>query len=344
MTTEQSSGTTFEDIPCLRPYADKIRDYMGSRPAKTVRVYHKQFLYFARWAQEVERQAEHDGNPRTVLKMPIDPSDLAAYAQWLFSRGLSLSSIRTYLSSLRTLHIAANVFNPTDSDVVKAAMANLREKHSQDELRHARVLSDAELESIFSVLHTPRRTGRRMETPEMARKRANVDRALLLTMIHAGMRRGEAADLIWDRVRKREDGAGMVLLPVKWERGRGVWVPIDEECFQTLMAIKPEGADRSSSVFNLSVSQVNRRLKRMCEEAGIDSKDVSGYTPRATLIRLLFEEKAPDNFIAARLRLKPHDTLAVYMDSNARRLAAVHAVRTAMRLRSRQQCRPARSA
>ncbi len=344
MTTEQSSGTTFEDISCLRPYADKINNYMSRRPARSVRVCRKQFLDFAQWAQEVERQAERDGNPRTVLKMPIDPADLAAYVGRLSSRGLKVSSIRTYLASLRALHVAANVFNPTDSDVVKAAIADLVEKQSPDDFLQARALSDAELDSILATLPARRLTrGRQIESVEGARKRASVDRALLLTMIGVGMWGSEAAELTWGRVRQEEYGSGMVFMPIKWEGGQGVWVPIDEECSQALMAIKPEGVDRNSSVFNLSGSQVNRRLKRMSEEAGIDSKYISGYTPRATLYRFLFEELAAVESVEDILPSELRETLAAYKHRNERRLVAVHLVRTAIGFGLLQKLRPAKS-
>ena len=336
MTNEQSSGVTFEDISCLRPYADKINDYMSRRPARSVRVCLKRFMDFTQWAQEVERQAERDGNPRTVLKMPIDPSDLAAYVGWLSRRGLKVSSIRTYLGSIRMLHVAANLFNPIASDVVKDAIAEVADKHFDDDFLHARALSVAELDSILAALPARRITrGNNVESVEGARKRANVDRALLLTMIGAGMRSSEAAELTWHRVRRRQDGSGRVFMPVKGKASRGVWLLsdeeflkalmvllsededwvfgifhpsgewllVDEECFQALAAIKPEGANRDSRVFNLSGSQVNRRLKRMSEEAGIDSQSISGYTPRVTLYRLMIDRGTPMDKINFQLRL-----------------------------------------
>ncbi len=315
MATERSSDSTFEEIPCLRAHSKEINGYMGRRPKRSVRILRDRFDDFAEWAREVEHHAELAGRPRMVLKIPIEPSDLAAYVEWLDSdRGLALSTIRSYLSSLGALHIAARLFNPVTSDPVKNAMAELRNKRSEVELRRARALSDDELQIVLAILPARRRTrGRQLESVEGARKRASVDRALLLTMVHAGMRRSEAADLTWGEVQQREDGSGMILLPVNWGIEDYLWVPIDQEPFQALMDIKPEDADRNSRVFNLSGSQVNRRLKRMCEEAGIDSTDISGYTPRATLNRFMVEEGAPVNTIAAQLRLKPPNTLAMYI-------------------------------
>ena len=42
----------------------------------------------------------------------------------------------------------------------------------------------------------------------------------------------------------------------------------------------------------------------MCEEAGIDSEDISGYTPRATLRRIMDENQTSVNVYGLQLRLK----------------------------------------
>ena len=351
MTSEQSSGVAFEDISCLRPYADKINQYMSTRPSRKVRVCRKQFLDFSDWALEIERQAERDGNPRTVLKMPIDPADLAAYVGRLSSRGLKVSTIRTYLASIRMLHVAANVFNPTDSDVVKAAVAELADKPS-DAVTSMRALSDAELDSVLAALPARRRArGNNFESVEGARKRAGVDRALLLTMIGTGMWAPEAADLTWGRVRKMQEGSVLVYILTDWKWVEGVWVPMDQECSEALIGIMPKGVDRNSSVFNLSRAQINRRLKRMSEEAGIDSTDISGYTPRATLVRFLSEELYAADSLEDLLPPEVRERLSDI--PNERRLMTVHYIRRYYRFgliqrlrlaKSREQVPPARSA
>ena len=319
MTTERSSVNIFEEIPCLRPRAARMYKYMSSRRSeKSIRALYARFEDFAHWAREVELEAEREGHPRTVLQMPVEPWDLAAYARWLDEdQGLALSSISSYVSALGSLHVAAGYLNPTGSDAVKSVLAELRDKHASDELRRARALSGDELKSILDTLPTPRRTrGRRRERPQDARKRASVDRALLLSMIVAGMRRSEAADLTWSRVSKRRDGSGMILLPINWAEDSYLWVPISMECLEALMEIKPEGAKGNTRVFSLSGSQINRRLKRMCEEVGIDSTDISGHTPRATLRRLMAEEDFSDAVIEAQLRLKPPRRSAMYLHTD----------------------------
>ena len=315
MTTERSSVNIFEEIPCLRPRAARIYEYLSSRRSeKSIRALYARFEDFAYWARETEHEAEREGHPRTVLQMPIEPGDLAAYAKWLDEdQRLALSSISSYVSAIGSLHVAAGYLNPTGSDTVKGVLGALRDKHSGDVLRRARALSGDEMKNILSTLPKPRRTrGRRRERPEGARKRASVDKALLLSMIGAGMRRSEVTYLTWGRVVQHPDGLGMILLPVNW-RTSYLWVPVSEECLKALMAIKPADALRNSKVFNLSVSQINRRLKRMCEEAGIDSKDISGDTPRATLQRLMVDNGAPEDAVRAQLRLKLPASSGMYI-------------------------------
>ena len=307
MTTKQTSANIFEDIPCLRPYAEKINEHMSSRrPEKSVLALRDRFVAFSRWAQEVERRAERRGKPRTVLQMPIKPRDLADYAEWLDDyRGLALSTIRGYVSALGALNVAAGFLNPIWSEEVKDALAELRVKHAEAKLYRARALSDSESRRILASIYFPRTTrGGKTERPEAAHKRGRRDKALLLTMIEAGMRRSEAANLTWGEVREKEDGIGQILLPVARGDLNEVWIGVTKECLKELMSIRPEGANDSSSVFNLSSSQINRRLKRMCEEVGIDSAGISADTPRATLRRILDEKPMTLEEYGRRLRLQ----------------------------------------
>ena len=49
-----------------------------------------------------------------------------------------------------------------------------------------------------------------MESESVCEVRAAFDKALLLTMVQAGLRRSEAEDLCWDDVGKADDGSGRV--------------------------------------------------------------------------------------------------------------------------------------
>ena len=127
-----------------------------------------------------------------------------------------------------------------------------------------------------------------VETEQQADERAALDSALLLTMVEAGLRRGEAASLTWWDVSIRSSGPRYAdhpqsppvyvrIRPSKSEAWR--MFRLTEDCGQALRAIQPEGVDRRERVFGLSDSQIVRRLKAMCEAAGVNSANVSGNTP-----------------------------------------------------------------
>ena len=309
MATEVTLESTLSKIECLQPRADNIAAFMRARwPENRAIALFERFKAYSDWAVEVERQAERDGKPRTVLKMPVEPCDLVAYAEWLATEGRSMSTISTYVSAIGTMHTAAGFSNPTASVEVKNILAKLRQDLVGDESGRARPLLESEIRSILNTLYTPRISrGRRMETPEGARLRADVDKALLLTMIQAGMRRSDAVDLSWGDVREAPDGSGMLLLDMFTAGDYKMWVPITEACLDALKAIKPDCINSRTSVFNLSGNQINRRIKRMCAEVGMDPKEISGHTPRATLRRILRDSESSEEVADRQLRRKPPD-------------------------------------
>ena len=105
---------------------------MGDRRTeRSIRLIRHRFDDFAGWAREVERDAELKGDGRTVLQMPVEPGDLAAYAESLGEeRGFAVSSISAYVSAIGALHIAAGFLNPTGSAEVKGALDKLRGEYS----------------------------------------------------------------------------------------------------------------------------------------------------------------------------------------------------------------------
>ena len=314
MATEISLISILEEIECLRPYARKIAVYLRGRQwseRRAIAIFER-FSAFADWAVEIERHANQEGSPRTVLQLPILPLDLAAYARWLASDGKSMATISSYVSDIGTMHTAADLSNPTASVEVKNVLSELRQSFMDDDSNRARALLEPEIRKILNTLYTPRITrGGAKEIPKGARRRANVDKALLLTMIQAGMRRVDAANLSWGDIREAEDGSGVVLLDMVSSSVHRMWLPITEGCMDALKEIKPEDVNYQTSVFNLSGNQINRRIKRMCAEAGLDPTGISGDTPRETLRRILRDSKSPVDVFTRQLRLKPPDSVFV---------------------------------
>ena len=305
----------FEARPRLAPYASELAEYLrGISSPDSSQKLQERFLTFIRWAEQLESE-----NDLEVLSLPVDPTYAIIYAMDLDRRGLALTTLSNYMSAVGTVHRALGFYAPTLHPMARRFLAYLRAKRASKDPRKAAALSEEEVTRILDTLNTPRRTrGGRVETEQEADERAVLDRALLLTMIEAGLRRGEVANLTWRDVSFRSSGPRHTHHPrnpsvyVGRSRNWSVYVRIrpsrpdvssrmvrlSEDCGQALMAIQLDGAARRERVFGLSDSQIVRRLKAMCEAAGVDSANVSGNTPRATLLRRLRERLSPvENYL-----------------------------------------------
>ena len=300
----------FEDRPQLEPFAAGIAQYLsGRRSIKTALSIQERFEAFMTWAEQVGLE-----EGRLVLNLPAKPEDVVRFASSLDSRGMALSSIRSYVSAIGTVHRALGLHNPTSLPVVKDFIAHLSSKHADTRRRQARALTEKEIDLVLRNLDHPRRMrGGGMERGEITSWRAGVDRALLLAMIQAGLRRTEAANLRWGDVRRHPDATGRLVIRSNTGNRREELVAVTRTCFRALVRIKPDYVDDEASVFSLSDSQIVRRLKTMCDEAGIDFTEVSGNTPRATLLSIMAANGAPIEMVQRQMRLNSPAIVARYV-------------------------------
>ena len=300
----------FLSRPKLAPYAVALSEYLDSRQSETTaHTVQARFLSFTNWADqlEVEEGAE-------ILSLPVDPSHVLRYARDLDGLNLAMTTIRNYMSSIGTVHRALGFSGPGDHPTVREFLDDLRRRRADRSSRKAFVLSDDEITRVLRSLNTPRRTrGGRMETEEQADARAVFDRALLLTMIQAGLRRSEAARLTWKDIRDLSLGHGVISVPSDRPSSMRPQMPVAKDCMQALMNLRPEDVDGNEHVFGVSDSQITRRLKTMCAAAGIDTEYVSGNTPRATLARILMDRDAPVTVAFRRIRLQLPSSLSDYI-------------------------------
>ena len=300
MLDSPSRSSTFEDRPRLRQNDSTIAEYLKDlTSANTTRLFQHRLETFIKWAEEVEHEED-----RELLRVPIDVSDVIKYARALDERGLSYPTVRAYVSAIGTIHNIVEKYNPTTDAKVRSVLAEFRAKQIAKQ-RCTYTFSRNVIRDILDNLQRPRKLGQGMETLEMARQRAAVDKAMLLTMLQAGMRRSEAANLTWEDVFEQPDGSGRLMLRTKRSSEEKTRVPITESCLRTLLAVKPEFKNDDCRVFDMSASQINRRIKKMCEEAGIEPETVSARTLRASLARLMLEKGAPVWMIEQHLRHEP---------------------------------------
>jgi integrase len=265
------------------------RSIQESRSANTNRALRARWAAFCRWAE-----------PRGFSTLPAEPFVVSLYAEALDSEGKLLSTILAYISAIATIHRDRGLDSPCDNQGVREYLAGKRRQHASRTQRQAIALSDEDVQTVLVSLYRRRKgRGGHIETQEHADVRAAIDASLLLTMTQAGLRRSEAAVLTWGDVGEYVDGTGRILIVSSKtdQTGKGVVVAVKRDCIRALLAIKPKDAAPEDSVFNLSGSQIARRLKAMCEAAGLDSERISGHTPRVSLARGMSERGAPTHLI-----------------------------------------------
>ena len=134
--------------------------------------------------------------------------------------------------------------------------------------RQAKPLTENALAAVKATAGIPRRhQGRavRAENAWDARRRGQVDVALLSVLRDGLLRRSEASAVRWGDVEVQEDGSAR--LHVRRSKtdpeAEGAVLYIGSEAAAALVAIMPEGfavVDAAAPVFGLSASQIGRRV------------------------------------------------------------------------------------
>ena len=136
----------------------------------------------------------------------------AAFRSYLLERsaaGAGLPSLRLAVAALRKLQALAGVELTAGDQIVVDTIRGLVNQGAAVVPRQAAALTANVLAAIEATACRPRvgRSGYE-ESREVARKRGLVDVALCRVMSDAGLRRSEAAALVWDDLQIWEDGTG----------------------------------------------------------------------------------------------------------------------------------------
>ena len=214
---------------------------------------------------------------------------MAAFLLELADSDLSLATIRLQKTALGAVYRSTGHPDPTDNEGVTRVMAGLaREKGRRQ--RQAKPLTEAALAAVKATAWRPRgyQAGAvRAETAWDARRRGQVDIALLSVLRDGLLWRSEAAALQWGDVEIREDGSA--LLHVRRSKtdqeAEGAVLYIGLEATEALVAILPEGfavVDPSTLVFGLSVSQIGRTVQAAAKAEGL-AEGFTGHSGRVGL-------------------------------------------------------------
>lgn len=229
---------------------------------------------------------------------PAAPETVAAHLAAV-AETVSAATLKVRRAAVGAAHRAAGLADPTGSELVRKALAGLVREHAAPQ-RQARALGLAELAAIRATARQPRR-GRqsgRPESKERARERGRVDIALCSVLFYAGLRRAEAAALMWGDVEPEADGSGLLAV----RRGKtdpeaeGDVRYLPQAATEALAAVRPEDAGPEASMFGLSGRQISRRVEAAAAGLG---RGFSGHSGRMGLAAELSRVGATTHEIAA---------------------------------------------
>ena len=273
--------------PIMRQHVQGITGHVEKKPNERGKtVYLRVITRFIEWVEELERK-EGGG----LLSMPFTEEVIVRYARDLDEKGFAYNTINAYLGMVSMMHEVSGVYNPVRQEVVTAVRSELLERKVVVPRIH---WSAEDLEHICHCLSFPMpRPGNQLETLDEIGTRVALDRALLLTMIQAGIRRSEAVDLTWGDVRENPDGSGILVLRSNWSHIGEAELVITKACMQALKEIRSPGVQPHDSMFGLSGEEIVGRFVAMCKDAGLITAGVGGDTPRATLVALVKAKGGP---------------------------------------------------
>ena len=156
-----------------------------------------------------------------------------------------MATLRLTKSALAAVHRSTGHQDPTDNEVVKKVMAGIARANGRPQ-RQAKPLTETALAAVKATAMQPRiHRGRavRGENAWAARRRGQVDVALLSVLRDGLLRRSEAAALRWGDVEVQEDGSAQIhVRRSKTDpEAEGAVLYIGPDAAAALVAIMPEG-------------------------------------------------------------------------------------------------------
>lgn len=244
----------------------------SSLAARTRNAYLSHWKAFEDWAVQQDYAAP-----------PATPEFVAAHLAYL-AETVSASTLRVRRAAIGAAHRAAGLPDPTASELVKRVLGGLVRQVGNAQ-RQASPLTAKVLDSVRATACLRRSGGgpvrQRRESSVTARRRGLVDIAICSTMRDALLRREEAAALTWGDISEETDGSGrLAVRRAKTDQeGNGAILYLGQQAMRDLAAIKSHSAKPSDTVFQLSGSQISRRIAAAARAAGLTG-EYSGHSPR----------------------------------------------------------------
>ena len=284
---------------------------LHSVEASTLRVYLSQWRNWQRFCE----LRDYEAYPAAADKV----------AAWLIHRataeGVRYATVQLCLAAVVWVHRAGDLEFERKRRVIQDTLRALR--NIPEVYVEAAQAKPLDLDALAAIKATAcsRRTGRwgKLETAESARKRGLVDIALAYTVSDAGLRRAEAASLVWAQVKRVEEFGEITLAKTKTNKQGGDVVVVRRVTMDALDEIRDEKTE-DARVFGLSPQQVGRRIEAAARAAGL-GEGFGGHSGRVGMAVRMSRNGAPVATTVRQGRWSSADMVALYTRSESAREA-----------------------
>ena len=249
-----------------------------ARAPATRRAYAAQWALFDTWCAA-----------RATAALEAPPAEVAAYLARRAERS-KLATVRSAAAAIAAACRAAGRPDPTKTPLVADALRGIARQHAGQPgaaPRQARALTYDQARELMLAARERRRRGRGLESASTAARRALVDAAIVGLLFCGGLRRAEAAALVWAdveptehvdqlRIRVRASKANPTAEHDDFRLLVGPFARVLDE----LRAAERPVVD-TDRVVPLSPYRINERLQVLAERAGLAG--VSSHSGRRGL-------------------------------------------------------------
>ncbi len=266
----------------------------ASKSSNTRRAYRTAWNQFARWC-----------GSQSIDPLEATTQTIAAYLANLAHTGKGLASIKMAASAINAGFAAANRDKPCGSAHVQTVIRGLARSTTVTP-RQAAALDSNALAQIRGHLNGS------IEKSAYAAK----SMAICSFMSDCALRVSEAATLVWGDIAQESDGSGRITIrKSKTDQEReGVVVYASPQAMQDINRLRPAGDGEDCAehpVFNLSPSQLNRRIKAITKAAGLQGA-FSGHSGRVGCAIRMTQTGAPSQATMTQARWQTTRMLAKY--------------------------------
>ena len=218
--------------------------------------------------------------PASRGSLPASPEDVAAYLEDISETGGRPSTLRVAAAAIARNHKDSGFDVPVHHGVARTALDELTRNDVPGRSRAMLLDLDCYL-AIRKTAHEPRwGRGGRLECTASARRRGEVDIAMIGLMRDARLRVSEAAALTWRDIERARVGSGRVRVGGAGEDSYRV---VSADTMKLLLPIR-RGVGDDELVLGMRPNQIAIRIGAAARQAGL-GEGYSGDSPRLGMIR-----------------------------------------------------------